>query len=99
MAGTLSRDVPSRHEHHRDAHAPDLNSWIDRDLDKLPICVMTVTEMSRGVLKLSRKGDLKRTGDFEFLLQGVLPVGVETAYMLREFPNRYTSAELNFPIS
>ena len=101
----LDTNIIAMRDHRRHAHAPDLINWINRNLDKLSISVLAVTEMRRGVLKLSRKGDLIRTGDFEFLLQGVLadfsdrvlPVGVETDLHVMHISELVHQRRVGFP--
>lgn len=101
----LDTNIISMLDTRRHAHAPHLVKWIDRNLKKLSISVITLTEMERGILKLRRKGDPKRADDFALLLQGVLAdfgdrvlaVDVETALQVARIGELVHQRQVDLP--
>jgi toxin FitB len=83
----LDTNIVSILDARRQAHAPELIGWLQRNGASLFLSVMTITEMDAGVPKLRREGKTERSDEVAALVaailtdfsQRVLAVDLETA--------------------
>jgi predicted nucleic acid-binding protein len=83
----LDTNIVSMLDPRRQAQAPALIEWLDRNGTALFLSVMTIAEMDAGILKLRREGKTERAEELASLVSAiltefgerVLPVDAETA--------------------
>jgi predicted nucleic acid-binding protein len=83
----LDTNIVSMLDPRRQAQAPALIEWLDRNGASLFLSVMTIAEMDAGILKLRREGKTERADELAGLVtailsefgERVLPVDAETA--------------------
>lgn len=83
----LHTNIVSMLDPRRQAQAPALIEWLDRNGASLFLSVMTIAEMDAGILKLRREGKTERADELAGLVaailtefgERVLPVDAETA--------------------
>lgn len=92
----LDTNIVSMLDAKRQAQAPELIAWLQRNGASLFLSVMTITEMDAGVLKLRREGKTKRADQISGLVTAiltdfgdrVLPIDLETARHLARLGER-----------
>lgn len=68
----LDTNIVSLLDARRQAIAPPLVEWIERNGAFLFLSAMTIAEMEAGILKLRREGKQARAAEIEALLDGIL---------------------------
>jgi predicted nucleic acid-binding protein len=68
----LDTNVVSMLDARRQARAPDLIAWLERNGASLYLSVMTITEMDAGSLKLRRESKARRADEIAGLVAAIL---------------------------
>ena len=101
----LDTNIVSMLDPRRQAQAPALIEWLDRNGAALFLSVMTIAEMDAGILKLRREGKTERAEELAGLVSAiltefgerVLPVDAETARQMAQLGEQVHRQPVSLP--